>query len=152
MPVLQLDHPQHGGLRRSDGSYESGPYPRGLGGAAGPDLPGHDRLPDRGQSGSPRRAGGRNAACPMSSADSLLLTAARLATAPVRLGVDMGQAAIDAGRQAQRAIATSSEQALLSLLDGIVARLVDEQVIDRVLERVEAAGVAQRVVDRILED
>ena len=88
----------------------------------------------------------------MSSADSLLLTAARLATAPVRLGVDVGQAAIDAGRQAQRAIASSSEQALLSLLDATVARLVDEQVIDRVLERVEAAGVAQRVVDRILQD
>jgi uncharacterized membrane-anchored protein YjiN (DUF445 family) len=88
----------------------------------------------------------------MISARSLLDTATRLATAPVGLGIEVSQGAIDAAQQAQRALVTRGEQASLGLLDAIVARMMDEQVIDRVLERAEAAGVAQRVVDRMLED
>jgi hypothetical protein len=88
----------------------------------------------------------------MSYTDSLLHTATRLATAPLRLGAEMSERAIDAGREAQRAVTASAEQTMLELLDAIVARMVSEEVIDRVVARVEAAEVAQRVVDRMLED
>ena len=88
----------------------------------------------------------------MSYADSLLLSATRLATAPIRLAAEFGQDAIDAGREAQRAIAVAGEEAFLGLVDAIVVRIVSEDVIDRVIARVEAAGVAQRVVDRMLQD
>ena len=88
----------------------------------------------------------------MSSADSFLHTATRLAAAPLRLAVEVSEGALTATRQAQRAMATRAEEAALALLDAFVARMMDEQVIDRVLERAEAAGLAQRVVDRILED
>jgi len=88
----------------------------------------------------------------MSYADSLLLSATRLATAPIRLAAEVGQDAIDAGREAQRAVAVASEEAFLGLVDAIVVRMVSEDVIDRVIARVEAAGVAQRVVDRMLQD
>ena len=88
----------------------------------------------------------------MISAGSLLHTATRLATAPLRLGLEVSQEARDAALQAQRALVTTGEQASLGLLDAIVSRMMDEQVIDRVLERAEATGVAQRVVVRMLED
>jgi len=88
----------------------------------------------------------------MSPADSLLNTATRLATAPLRFAAEVGQDAIDAGREAQRAITAAGEEAFLGLVDAIVVRMVSEDVIDRVIERVEAAGVAQRVVDRMLQD
>jgi hypothetical protein len=88
----------------------------------------------------------------MSYTDSLLHTATRLATAPIRLSAEVGERAIDAGRDAQRAVTTSAEETMLGLLDAVVARLVSEDVIDRVIARVEAAEVAQRVIDRMLED
>jgi hypothetical protein len=86
------------------------------------------------------------------TAEDSLLRPARLLTAPLRLGAEIAQEALDAGRGAQRTIANATEQAMLSALDGVIARLVEEPVLDRVIARVDAAGVAQRVVDQILAD
>jgi hypothetical protein len=83
----------------------------------------------------------------MISVDALLMPA-RLATAPVRFGLDV----LDAGRDARRAMAHAAEEALLAALDAVVSRLVEEQVIDLVLARVEAAELPQHVIDRILSD
>jgi uncharacterized membrane-anchored protein YjiN (DUF445 family) len=88
----------------------------------------------------------------MSSNESLLASATRLALAPARLGVGLGGEAVRAGRELQRAAAGAGERGLVALIDTIVARVLDDEVIDRVLDRVEAAGLAQHVVDRILED
>src|SRR2546430_13838775 len=88
----------------------------------------------------------------MSYGGSLLPSATRLATAPIRLAAGVGHDAIDAGREAQRAIAVAGEEAFVGLVDAIVVRMVSEDVIDRVIARVEAAGVAQRLVDRMLQD
>jgi hypothetical protein len=72
--------------------------------------------------------------------------------APVRLGSEIAQDALDAGRGFQRSLENAAEQAMLAAVDALVARLVEEKVLDRILARIEAAGVAQRVTDRILSD
>jgi hypothetical protein len=93
----------------------------------------------------------RDRARAMIAVDALLMPA-RLATAPLRFGLEVGQEALDAGRDARRAITNAAEEALLAALDAVVARLVEEPVIDLVLARVEAAAVTQHVVDRMLAD
>ena len=84
--------------------------------------------------------------------ESLIRTAGRLTTAPLRLGAEVGQIATDAARRAQDAAVAGGERAFFAALDAVVVRMVSEDVIDRVIERVEVAGVAQRVVDRTLQD
>jgi hypothetical protein len=88
----------------------------------------------------------------MTSRRSLFDTATQLATAPLRIAMQAGREALDAAELAQEALLASGEQAFFALLDAVVARMMEDQVIDRVLERAEAMGVAQRVVDRVLED
>jgi hypothetical protein len=88
----------------------------------------------------------------MSSPRSLFDTAAQIATAPLRVAAQAGRGARDAATLAQEAILATGEGAFFALLDAVVARMMEDEVIDRVLQRAEAAGVAQRVVDRVLED
>ena len=88
----------------------------------------------------------------MTSPAGLFGAATQLATAPLRVAAQVGREARDAATQAQEAIVASGERAFLALLDVVVARMMEDDVMDRVLERAEAAGVAKRVVDRVLED
>jgi hypothetical protein len=81
-----------------------------------------------------------------------LLTPARILTAPLRLSSAIAEEALDAAQQGRQAIESATERAALTVLDAVVVRLLDDDVIDRLLARAEAAGVAQRVVDRILTD
>jgi hypothetical protein len=76
---------------------------------------------------------------------SSLSAAARITTAPLRLGIELAQGAAEA-------VAPAGERALLAALDAVVTPLMSEQAIDRVLARAETSGVAQRVVDRVLQD
>jgi hypothetical protein len=88
----------------------------------------------------------------MTSPRSLFDAATQLATAPVRIATQAGRGALDAAALAQEALRASGEQAFIALLDAVVARMMEDQVLDRVLQRAEATGVAQRVVDRVLGD
>src|SRR5207248_11646598 len=64
----------------------------------------------------------------------------------------VGRRAQDAAAQAQEGIVSRGVRALLALVDAMAARMMEDDVIDRVLGRAEASGVSQRVVDRVLED
>jgi hypothetical protein len=88
----------------------------------------------------------------LNPANVLFRTAARLGSVPVGLAVAVGRLGFELEEQARSAIARRAEQAFYEVLDAIVARVMEDRVIDRVFERAEAAGVAQRVADRILED
>jgi hypothetical protein len=88
----------------------------------------------------------------VTSPRSLFDAATQIATAPLRVAAYAGREARDTAKVAQEAILATGEQAFFALLDAVVTKMMEDQVIDRVLERAEAAGVAQRVVDRVLED
>jgi hypothetical protein len=88
----------------------------------------------------------------VTSSRSLFDAATQLATAPLRVATQAGRGALDAAALMQEALLASGEQAFFALLDAVVARMMEDQVIDRVLQGAEATGVAQRVVDRVLGD
>jgi hypothetical protein len=88
----------------------------------------------------------------MISAGRLFDAATLVASAPLQAATKVGRRAQDAAAQAQEGIASAGERALLALVDAMAARMMEDDVIDRVLGRAEASGVAQRVVDRVLED
>ncbi len=88
----------------------------------------------------------------MSNAESLFYYASELALAPVRVAGAVGGLAVDLEQRLERSVTEAAEELLLNALDGLVASMLSERVIDRMLERAEAAGVAQRVADRLLDD
>jgi hypothetical protein len=83
---------------------------------------------------------------------SLFNAATQLANAPLRGVVALGESGRELERRTRTALTAASERTLLAGIDAILARVLDDEVIDHVLERAETAGVAQRVADRILED
>ena len=82
----------------------------------------------------------------------IVQAATRVAGLPFRLAIGVGEAGLDLERRTRIAVMKRGETVLFEALDALVARVLEEAVIDRVLERAEAAGIAQRVADRILED
>jgi len=88
----------------------------------------------------------------MISTRALLGAATQLATAPLRGAAQAAEEVQEAATRAQDAVVAAGKQAFVALLDAVVARMMQDDVIDRLLERAEAAGVAERVVDRVLTD
>jgi hypothetical protein len=81
-----------------------------------------------------------------------LSLAARLASVPIKGAVAVGELGRGVERQVRTSLTGAAERIVFAAVDAVVARMLEEDVIDRVLERAEAAGVAQHVADRILED
>ena len=83
---------------------------------------------------------------------SLYRAGVQLAVTPLKGALAVANGGLAAERRARAALSAASAAAALDALDGVLARLLTDEVVGRVLERVEASGVAQRVARRVLED
>jgi len=83
---------------------------------------------------------------------SLFNAATQLADVPLRGVVALSETARELERRTRTTLTAASERTVLAAIDAILARMLDDEVIDHVLERAQAAGLAQRVADRLLED
>ncbi len=88
----------------------------------------------------------------MSLVASLYQTGTRAAGVPLRLTASLVGEGRALERSMRRELAPVLDSAMIRVIDTVLARLLEDDFVDRALDRIEAAGVVQRVIDRLLED